>query len=212
MANITEEIQLLSRIKDVLDELNIMAMLFADQRKVLKAMNGALNFIYEVEEEQLVSHTITTSSQSDEENEWPAQLPGSLQVNEPVVVHINQSDSGSSAIAKGSLRRRSNRRASWSCNYPGDSEDGQSDDDRAEEMDKAAGRPDVAKRSIWMSRNDPDNFSLPLAKVNAGIDEIASMIDRAEKANQAVSCSQFALGKDLGSSANHGAPVWAVCS
>jgi hypothetical protein len=39
---------------------------------------------------------------------------------------------------------------------------------------------------IWGARNDPDEFSLPLAKVNASIDEINAMLERARRANQSV--------------------------
>jgi hypothetical protein len=43
LADISREIELLSEIKDVLDELNIMAVLFDDQQKVLKQMDCILS-------------------------------------------------------------------------------------------------------------------------------------------------------------------------
>jgi hypothetical protein len=39
---------------------------------------------------------------------------------------------------------------------------------------------------IWGARNDPDDFSLPLAMVKASIDEINGMLERAERVNQSV--------------------------
>jgi hypothetical protein len=46
---------------------------------------------------------------------------------------------------------------------------------------------------IWGTRNDPDNFSLPLALVNASIDEINTMIKRAERTSESVSDNFFLL-------------------
>jgi hypothetical protein len=46
---------------------------------------------------------------------------------------------------------------------------------------------------IWGTRNDPDDFSLPLALVNASIDEISTMIERAERTNESVSDTFFLL-------------------
>ncbi|KAJ5369278.1 uncharacterized protein N7496_009038 [Penicillium cataractarum] len=45
LENIQREIVLISRIKSILDELNIMAILFNEQRNMLKAMDGVVKFI-----------------------------------------------------------------------------------------------------------------------------------------------------------------------
>lgn len=39
---------------------------------------------------------------------------------------------------------------------------------------------------VWGARNDPDDFSLPLAMVNASIADINAMLERAGRANQSV--------------------------
>lgn len=129
MANIQREIILLSRIKAALDELNIMAMLFEDQRNVLKAMDGIVKFMSALE----------TTDQG---------------------LGTEDSESESSSI---------------------------SDDN---DIDKI-GRPGQAYAShratmIWGTRNDPDDFSLPLAMVKASIDEINAMLERAGRASQSV--------------------------
>ncbi|KAL5366236.1 hypothetical protein BJX96DRAFT_180549 [Aspergillus floccosus] len=48
--------------------------------------------------------------------------------------------------------------------------------------------------AIWGARNDPDDFSLPLAMVNAIIDEMATMVHRAEGASQSLN---FLIGLKL---------------
>jgi hypothetical protein len=49
LADIQREFFLLYRIESVLDELNAMAMLFNDQRNVLKVMDGIVKFISALE-------------------------------------------------------------------------------------------------------------------------------------------------------------------
>ncbi|GLI82009.1 hypothetical protein PoHVEF18_010409 [Penicillium ochrochloron] len=127
LANIQREIFLLSRIKSVLDELNAMAMLFNDQRNVLKVMDGIVKFISALE----------TADQSGE---------------------IADSESESKSISDASAGPGKIRKI---------------------EEGYAGQRATV----IWRARNDPDDFSLPLAMVKASIDEINGMLERAERIN-----------------------------
>ena len=59
----------------------------------------------------------------------------------------------------------------------------ESDDSRVPEKEGA--------RRIWGDRNDPDEFSHPLATVMHSLEEITEMIDRAEKAERAVCSPSF---------------------
>ncbi|GIJ92507.1 hypothetical protein Asppvi_001785 [Aspergillus pseudoviridinutans] len=121
--NIQREIILLSRAKATLDDLNVMIMLFNDQRNMLKVMDGIGKFILALE---------TADSESD-------------------------SSSSSDATA---------------------------DPDKIVVIEEAY--PGQRATVIWGARNDPDEFSLPLAKVNASIDEINAMLERARRANQSI--------------------------
>jgi hypothetical protein len=44
---ITEETKWLGKIKDVLDELNIMAVLFDDQKRIIKTMDGIVKSTFQ---------------------------------------------------------------------------------------------------------------------------------------------------------------------
>ncbi|OJJ70526.1 hypothetical protein ASPBRDRAFT_208262 [Aspergillus brasiliensis CBS 101740] len=115
LADISREIVLVSRVKSILDELNIMAILFNTQWKVIKTMDS-------------------------------------------VVKSILLSDSEHTGV------------------------DWNGANNAARDAGGSAQRVTV----IWGARNDPDDSSLPLAMVNAGIDEIATMVHRAEGASQSL--------------------------
>lgn len=130
LADIQREIVLLSRIKSVLDELNVMAMLFNDQRNILKAMDGIVKFISALE----------TADQSPD---------------------ITNSENESRSISDAAV-----------------------DPDKIARIEGSyAGQRGT---EIWGARNDPDDFSLPLAMVKASIDEIDGMLKRAERVSQSV--------------------------
>ncbi|GKZ32130.1 hypothetical protein AbraIFM66950_001289 [Aspergillus brasiliensis] len=115
LADISREFVLVSRVKSILDGLNIMAMLFNTQWKMIKTMDNVVKSILLSDSE----HTDVT---------WKG---------------ANNADSG----AGGSAQRVT---------------------------------------AIWGARNDPDDCSLPLAMITASIDEIATMIHRAEGASQSL--------------------------
>lgn len=107
----------------MLDELNIMRILFRDQRKVIKTMDG---IVKSRTSEELVDDTRTEDSE------------------------------GFRALSTDSSQSESR---------PQDEE---------------------GARYIWGSRGDPDEFSFPLSMVMTSLEEINAMIQRAEKAEQAV--------------------------
>jgi hypothetical protein len=146
----------------VLDELNIMLMLFNDQRKVLKAMHRDLKEVDEDGENSRTAASVTTKS-------------GVSTVSSIVAI---ESD------ASGRAPRRRQRAQDLS-----DSDDDSSDVNSEEEDLNSTSRPDAPKKSIWGNLSTPDSFSLPLAMVDANITEISGMISRAEKASRDVSLS-----------------------
>ncbi|KAK4238350.1 hypothetical protein C8A03DRAFT_33643 [Achaetomium macrosporum] len=148
VADISEEIKLLSRIKDVLDELNIMRILFGDQRKVLRTMDGIVKSASDLGEDR----------QIDTEDE----------------------DGASLWSERGEVPEEA---------WPDDaalSQESKSAKDARLEVDESGSREKQGARYIWGNRGDPDEFSYPLAMVMASLEEIGAMIERAEKAEQAL--------------------------
>jgi hypothetical protein len=77
LADIQREIFLLSRIKSVLDELNAMAMLFNDQRNVLKVMDGIVKFISALETADQSGEIADSESESNSISDASAD-PGKI--------------------------------------------------------------------------------------------------------------------------------------
>lgn len=136
--DIKHEIGLLSRIKDVLDELNIMKMIFEDQHKVLRIMND-------------IVRPINKSTQS------PSQIARS-----PSLRSVSSSTKDEDKIY------------AWQHG---------SDSGTTSNM---ASKASSAVRPNQETKDDRDDFSMPLTTVKAGSDEIGAMIERAENAKQAV--------------------------
>ncbi|KAJ5174671.1 uncharacterized protein N7482_000548 [Penicillium canariense] len=130
VANIQREIVLLSRIKATLDELNVMAMLFNDQRNMLKSMDSIVKFISALE---TADQSLETADSEDESSSI-----SDATANPDKIAKIEEAYAGQRATV------------------------------------------------IWGTRNDPDDFSLPLAMVNASIDEINAMLERAGRASQSI--------------------------
>jgi hypothetical protein len=145
LANIRSEVGLISRIKAILDDLNIMSVLFDDQRKMVKIMDNIVKSISTYDNGNRSPETQNSACSSREEQ--------------------------SKMYAK-------KRLSSFS--------DARTDTDVIAYASQRA-------NGIWGTRNEPDNFSLPLALVNASIDEINTMIKRAERTSESVSDNFFLL-------------------
>ncbi|RYP91578.1 hypothetical protein DL770_002292 [Monosporascus sp. CRB-9-2] len=142
LSDIRSEISLLSKIRDAHDELNIMAMVFDDQRKVLKVMDSIVKSASTPEIINTSFGTTESGTMSDEEL-------GKTKADKPL---------GRARDSMSEVDVRVNREEGYT------------------------GQRITA---IWGTRNDSDDFSLPLAMVKASIDEISRMIERAERASQA---------------------------
>ncbi|KAE9365823.1 hypothetical protein N431DRAFT_487728 [Stipitochalara longipes BDJ] len=138
VVNIKYEIDLLAVIKDILDELNIMNMLFDDQRKVLRLMDDIVRSVDKPKESL--------------DNQIKRQIGDFFE-------RYAQSEDQSNDSVK---------------------DDGSSTKDEAQPNSNRAARP------IWGTRDDRDDFSMPLATVKVSSDEIRAMIERAENAKQAL--------------------------
>ena len=65
VAEIKDEIASLYEIKDLIDELNIMAVLFQDQKKVFKTLD---NLVWTIDADQNLHSDLDTSEELEQEN------------------------------------------------------------------------------------------------------------------------------------------------
>jgi hypothetical protein len=243
---ITEETKWLGKIKDVLDELNIMAVLFDDQKRIIKTMDGIVK-------------SALSSNASEENRGWqplnsgrgrsypqstdppirnestdeakaakiqfsagdnttlkvlrrdPAPLGFSVGHDSSIVIEdqedIDQDgrirnvgflrddpmgkvsfSAGDNTTLKISRRRPQTQRLGFSVGH--DSSiviEDQEVESKVQGSSDLNARPTHKIGAIWGGRGDPEDFSLPIAMVNASIEEIEGMTKRAQKAYQAVS-------------------------
>lgn len=111
VADVSDEIGLLSRIKDVLDELNIMRLLFSEQKKVLKTMDGIIKSDTGSEEDL----EIELDAEYFEESAWPIEGDSKLEYLPPQrkntlrhrgSVHPDDSQAGESGVSENQGARR----------------------------------------------------------------------------------------------------------
>jgi hypothetical protein len=139
-AKIDKEIEWLGEIKDVLDELNTMTVLYNDQKRILKQFDDIMR---------------RRQSQRGMSNPHGRGFEGrpSAEIRD--------------SVGNGSKIRAEERQS------------------RNEFTANDQIRP------IWGSRTDPEDFSLPIALVNASISDVEGMTQRAQKAYQAVGGTYF---------------------
>ncbi|KAF2847123.1 hypothetical protein T440DRAFT_521117 [Plenodomus tracheiphilus IPT5] len=237
----TNEISGLDKIKDVLDELNTIAVLFQDQRRNLKLFNRAVKAasMNNSDQEGTIGHQSpgyteltdegATSgmdfSMGDESNVkisrgqhttspygfsvgnrskvWIDDMSIGLQEGKEskrVTKSDKSTDKGGTSRIDFTMGDESNVKISRGQHTT--SPHGFSVGDRSkvwiddgstglqESWDPEPRTKKLAQvhgtRSVWGDRADPEDFSLPIAMVNASIDDIEGMTKRAEKAYKAL--------------------------
>jgi hypothetical protein len=176
--DITEEIKLLREIKDILDELNIMSILFEDQRKVLKIMESIVHSMRKIKQK---APEIAQKVKEKPKEEILEEKPESV---------------------RDGISRGIDIRAATQDLGPTGKQDPKdvSEESKAEEgMHGVVGTEDMKKDTefdkiqpisvVWRASNDPKNSSLPLSNVHLSIDEIEKMTQRAKGVYSAVSIS-----------------------
>lgn len=208
--DISTEINLLREIKDIQDELEIMAMVFEDQARVLKAMENIVRLI----EKASLSPKNTTTSRTlhmADSNEMLTDTTNRHETKPPKVPELNDTMSS----AKGST----NTKAGWTEDLlPKEYPDHQSEEDLVDKNEghisgknvvgqdtiHVGGDQDVVLNSlafrnrrqntedsqlssdVWGSYHDPKHSSLPVSTIQLSVEKIKSMAQRAAKSNQAV--------------------------
>lgn len=119
-----------------------MRILFGDQRKVLRTLDGIVKSASDLEKDRQIEMEDGASWQSVMEESPKEAQPPSQGSNSP--------------------------------------------EDEHPEVHENTSQEKQGARYIWGNRGEPEAFSYPLAMVTASLEEIGAMIERAEKAEEAV--------------------------
>jgi hypothetical protein len=200
--DISREISLLREIKDIQDELSIMAMVFEDQISVLKEMERKIRSI-EKPTIDLSKFMPNDSSRSVQKGICGVNSNG---INNHVDDRTETRNRESNRPDMQNLK--SGNQAKSDPGTESESEDGEDQDILSEKSVIADKDQDETLRDqfvkysqylnesqfksvIWGSSTDSKHSSLPLTTVQLSIDEVKWMSQRAAKANQAVSFRSF---------------------
>lgn len=158
VADIVKEIASLWEIKDVIDELNIMAVLFQDQKRVFKDLDALVWAIYG-------QHLRLESNKTTEREQNATEIEDAGMDREPeVYTHEFLYD----MVARAREMEREE----------------QLESKRGSEFHGV--HPVANTASVWRLRDEGRTPSLPIEWVNTSIDDINGMMDRANTVQKAV--------------------------
>ncbi|KAL2856481.1 hypothetical protein BJY01DRAFT_203439 [Aspergillus pseudoustus] len=207
--DISREISLLREIKDIQDELKIMATVFEEQKSVLEEMERIVRSIEKPKHTAIARDLLPHISEmryqnfSDEPNRYVAEGVGTGRPEE----NYNTSTTTPSEWPTGDPSKVENpdspnnpsenprEDAGAVLDIPNENMQRSPGVDRNEDTEPSIQIPDYYRQYLeegqptsdtWGSHRDAKHSSLPLRMVQLSTDEIERMIQRAEKANQAL--------------------------